>query len=1363
MMKRIQDKLLFILILGTTLPMLTTETVTLSTAQDAQEKEILTNLDSVVEQKKNMIDQFFAQEKSHAEIVSHMPLAAQSVQSLISGLEQGQESATYQDVVSYITPLISTIAQQRKLQDIYILSPTGQVVYTLNASGEVGKELFALGLEQNNFSLSVQKAINNKQPASSLFQDYLSDQLRFSAFITAPILNGNEVQGVIAFQVTPSNLDYIVQDYTALETTGETVLARLADDKALFISPLRFNDNAANNVGVQLNQDSGKPIQEAVQGVSGQGPSVDYRNIDILASWRYLPDYSLGIVVKIDREEAFKSINQRKNIVYLIAVLISLPFLIFAYIISRRLTRPLIDIVESTNAITSGNLDQRIAVNSEDELGQLANSINEMSDHINRAFKEEESTRWLQHGVEQLSETMRGNQISTDLSDNIVAFVSNYLNAKVGSLYIVKETELELAGGFAFVPHFGNQVIAFGDGLVGQSAISKKHMVVHDLPEDYAAISSSLGEVTPHTLIIYPIVKEDAVIAVIELGWLTKEHPQCLTFLDAISESVGTALGVADSHNKLQVLLDQSQQQMEELQVREEELRAINEEVEQRSKQLAHSQKELERQSNELKSTNEALEHKTTSLEEQNAAVEAKNKEIEESKHQLETKAEQLEASSKYKSEFLANMSHELRTPLNSMLILSRILADNDEKNLDDDQVESAQVINNSGKQLLNLINDILDLSKIEAGKMEVNFEEFNFSGIVKELAGQFKPVAKEKGLELVTSTESDVLDFQSFDVQKTQQILKNLLSNALKFTDKGTVSITTKMAPDDHLFVNPTLNEVPVMSISVNDSGIGISKEKTKAIFEAFQQADGSTSRKYGGTGLGLTISRHLTDLIGGELSVHSDTGQGSTFTLHLPLRAAMQSKTAEEPMIASAGPVALSTETTAVAPAAPQVANEQLEASFTNDMPTLSSDGQQVIVIIEDDIGFSKVLNQLAKRSGFDCVCAHTGEKGLEYIEKYQPCGVILDLGLPDIEGSELLAQLKQSDTTKDIPVHIISGHNKSKELIEIGAEGYHQKPIAKQEISDLFSSFISSQSAGDNEKIIIFDDATANARLDLSFLNHTQVDTIAVHSYDELSHNLGNSCDPIKGIIIKAKNLSQEANDWLDHSYQFAQENDISIVLFVDNKPSSEQKDTLEKYNCHVILDGTHSNERLHDEVSLFLSQFNPSQSQESETSLVDSFPPIPVATPAPAPILSISEDESSEPGNSISVQGCNVLLVDDDLRNTFALSKVLKKQGMIVTLADNGQMALEKLYANDDIDIVLMDIMMPVMDGYEAMTQIRQNDKYSALPIIALTAKAMQEDRRKCVEAGASDYLTKPVDVDKLVAMMKVWLYQEATQS
>jgi len=1332
-MNRIQNKLLVLLIIIAILPTVVIEFLAFQKSKTEQQKDTLLSMNATLSQRVELMSQQFNQEISQANTVANSPNVVSELKLLNSN------NNTNQAISPSVEHFLNKTKDARQLNNIYLISLTGNINFSYAASDDLGTNIYTGAFNQDALAMLVQDVLRTKKPAYSSFDKYKADNDNFSAFIAHPVIDDGALLGAVVFQVYTGIFDEITQSDTSLGNTGEVLLARLDVNQAIFLSPLRFSEKNAKALTLDLDSDMSHAMKQAVQGVSGQGESIDYRLHEVLAAWRYIEAFNLGIVVKIDKQEALSTLTAFKVFIYVIVLAISIPVILFAYLISRRFTRPIIDMVHSTNAIANGDLDQALNVSSDDEIGQLANSINEMSNHINQAFKNEEAERWLQEGVVKLSENMRGNQISTDLADNIVSFVCSYLNAKVGSLYIVKDQELELAGGYAFVPHFANQSIEFGDGLVGQVAISKNVMTINQVPEDYVSISSSMGEITPRTLVIFPLMKDDNVVGVMELGWLEQEHKYTHQYLEAISESMATALSVAESHHKLQVLLDQSQQQMEELQVREEELRAINEEVEQRSTQLASSQKKLEQQSQELQSSNDALEHRNT-------AIEAKNAEIEISRQEISQKAEELEASSRYKSEFLANMSHELRTPLNSMLILSRILSDNDEGNLDEDQVESSKVIHRSGQELLSLINDILDLSKIEAGKMEVLYESYNLRDITYELNGQFKAITAEKGLTFDVEIDDDVPRFMAIEVQKVQQVLKNLLSNAIKFTEHGGVTLSAKIAPVGQTFAHSSLYENPVLAISIIDTGIGISAEKQKAIFEAFQQADGSTSRKYGGTGLGLTISRHLTELIEGELGVESIPNQGSTFTLYIPIKEALDNASPSNEMMISSVPNVVTPKP-----------EEQSLVTLKEKIDGISDDNK-VIVIIEDDINFSKVLSSLATKAGFKCIMANTGAQGISLVKEHQPCGVILDLGLPDLPGADILDILKEQPETSDIPVHVISGHNKTKELTDKGAAAFHQKPIATQEIRTLLYSLVKSSPSQNKQHLMLLDQGDSESHIDLSFLKETSMTVEPVGSLDELSHQLGNNGHCVSGIIIKSQHLQDSQLTWLHDNYQFNHERNISVIVFVDEEPLQAQITTLEQVDCHVIINGSHSNERLHDEVLLFLSGVDNSTNIEKTQLPLQAEEASALEKPEQTTVIT---KEVPTGVNESSFAGCEVLLVDDDLRNTFALSKVLKKQGMKVTLADNGQMALDRLATNDTINIVLMDIMMPVMDGHEAMRQIRLQDKYANMPIIALTAKAMQEDRRKCVEAGASDYLTKPVDIDKLVAMMRVWLYQEVT--
>ena len=1332
-MKKIQHKLLLVLIIVAVLPAAITELFTYQSTKNELKKETYHRLNATMNHRIDLMFQEFTQALNQAKIVAKTPY-------VIDELVLLNDPKNNNHIVSNVVQsFFEDIKSNRQLHNIYLITENGDISFSLKSSNDLNTNIYTSIFNQSHMANLVQKVLTTKQPAYSKFDSYQADNNTITAFIAHPVMSNDTLIGSVVFQITPSIFHAAIQSELTIGDTGEVLLAHLHNSKLHYVSPLRFSPKDNNNFSLNLYDDINHATTLAVKGANGHGALIDYRLENVLAQWRYIEKYNLGMVVKIDEAQAMSQINVFQLTLYLIFSAISIPVIIIAYLISRHYTRPIIDVVNSTNTIANGNIEDELIITSADEIGQLATSINEMSNHINQAFKNEEAERWLQEGVVKLSTTMRGNQISTDLADNIVSFVCSYLNAKVGSLYIVKDEELELAGSFAFVPQLVNQTIEFGDGLVGQAAMSKSVITINDLPKDYMHVSSSMGKILPQTLVVFPLIKDDVVVGVIELGWLDREHAQTYTFLDAISESMATALSVAESHHKLQILLDQSQQQMEELQVREEELRAINDEVEQRSTQLANSQKKLEQQSQELQSTNDALEYK-------NSAIEAKNAEIEISRQEISKKAEELEISSKYKSEFLANMSHELRTPLNSMLILSRILSDNYEGNLDDDQVESSKVIHSSGQELLSLINDILDLSKIEAGKMEVLYESYNLRDITHELNGQFKAITDEKGLTFDVIIDNNVPRLIPIDVQKVQQVLKNLLSNAIKFTEIGGVTISAKIASNDQVFNLKSLSEQPVLAISIIDSGIGISAEKQKAIFEAFQQADGSTSRKYGGSGLGLTISRHLTGLIQGELNVESVLNQGSTFTLYLPMKNTVENANEYEESLATATKNSIATNTD-------MISNTQQSLLTHQQHMNTIDDNNKIIVIIEDDINFSKVLSSLATKYGFNCVLANTGTQGINLVKEHNPCGVILDLGLPDMSGADILDMMKNHSETRDIPVHIISGHDKTKELTDRGAAAFHQKPVATQEIESLLYSLMKYPENNKQQQLVVFNHNDSNSSIDLSFLTETPIQIINVDSLDELSHFLSNSDHCVNGVIIKSQSLNDNMLIWLNDSYQFNSERDISVIIFVDNEPDSNQITSLQQFNCHVIINGAHSNERLHDEISLFLSTVeNPLSSHtpiESQSM---------VTTAVIDPKI---ENNNLVIKNEIDFSGCEVLLVDDDLRNTFSLSKVLKKQGMKVILADNGQMALDRLAVNDGINIVLMDIMMPIMDGHEAMKKIRQQDKYINLPVIALTAKAMQEDRVKCIEAGASDYLTKPVDIDKLITMMHVWLYQEVT--
>jgi CheY-like chemotaxis protein/signal transduction histidine kinase/CHASE3 domain sensor protein len=737
--------------------------------------------------------------------------------------------------------------------------------------------------------------------------------------------------------------------------------------------------------------------------------------------------------------------------------------------------------------------------------------------------------------------------------------------------------------------------------------------------------------------------------------------------------------------------------QAEELQIQQEELRQLNEELEQQAQNLKQQQEELQM-------TNEELEEQTQSLEE-------KNKEVEASKNDIEQKTKQLEISSKYKSEFLANMSHELRTPLNSLLILSKDLSENRKKNLDEVQVESAEIIYKSGHDLLVLINEVLDLSKIEAGKMGINVEKVSLKNLTDTLLRDFKHHAQQKGLKLICKLGAALPEFIHTDSQRLNQILKNLISNAIKFTEKGSVTISVNR------------NSETTLNISVTDTGIGISEDKQTAIFEAFQQAEGGTSRKYGGTGLGLSISRELAKLLEAEIKLSSKPNQGSTFSLIIPLEI--------HPEQESVNTITLKP---VLHTPRPDSYQDKIDANYLNyltiedDRNTIKTD-DKVVLIIEDDLKFASILLKQANIKGFKCLSAATGEDGLLLASKYKPQAIILDMGLPGIKGQQVLHELKANPSVRHIPVHIISANDRSLEPIREGAVEYLMKPISKDGLEEAFNRIENFVNRKMKNLLIIEDSENSRKAMKILIGNGDVKCFEAATGKEALAMYEQNHIDCIILDIglpdMSGFDLIQKLEDIKGHNMP-------PIIVYTGKELTKEENNLLQKYAESIIIKGIKSEERLLDETALFLHR-TISNLPKSKQMIINS----------------LYDKEAI-------FHSKKILLVDDDMRNVFALSKILQERGMEVIKSENGKKALEMLDTHADIDLVLMDIMMPEMDGYEAMKRIRSQEKLKDLPVIALTAKAMKDDKQKCIDAGANDYITKPIDVERLLSLMRVWL-------
>ncbi len=932
-----------------------------------------------------------------------------------------------------------------------------------------------------------------------------------------------------------------------------------------------------------------------------------------------------------------------------------------------------------------------------------------------------------------LAACMSGNQEMEPLCTNIIDYICDRLGAPTGLMYATYEdSSLALCGVHAHRQRKNRSyVFRPGEGLVGQVARNKKSMILEDVPQGYLSVESGLGEIPPQVIYLKPILHEGRVIALLEMGLFNKPDNDQTALIDGMDESIAAAVLSAQSRAIQAQLLEKSQQMTKELQAQQEELKATNEELEEQTQMLTASECRLKKQQEELQASNEELEEKTELLQRTKVSVEEKNKKLDELRKNLEKKAKDLETSSRYKSEFLANMSHELRTPLNSMLLLSKLIADNKEGNLKQDQVESINVIYNSGRDLLSLINEILDLSKIEAGKMQLVIQAISLHDIKDSLYQNFQALAAEKGLSLDIDVQDNLPETIVNDPARILQVLKNFISNAVKFTSQGGVSILFYVPDSDTRFDREDLSAELSIAIDVKDTGIGIPEKKQKQIFEAFQQADGTTTREYGGTGLGLSISRELAKLLGGEIHLKSLEGVGSTFTLYLPIQLSQKSEHDGSSSERSHEDVASHDNYKA-----PSIDNENLteqsepaESDQTAQIHRTGSD-TKTLLIIEDDENFAKTLVAFCSGKGFEAVVATSGEEGLKLAEAQPFIGIILDIHLPGISGWQVIELLKKNPATRHIPVHFMSADDLNPEAFAKGAIGFLTKPVAQEDLDAMIEKLDAIMIKKQKDLLLVEDNP--GQRMAITKLIKgidvyiTEVDTgekalteLKQKNFDCMILDLG--LPDMTGFDL----LSEIEKDKMIHP--------PPVIVYTAKNLSLEEETKLRRYSDSIIIKGIRSEERLVDETSLFLHRMVASMPEEKKHMIC-------------------SLHNLDEP-----LEGKTILLVDDDMRNVFALSKVLTSKGLEIIKAENGLRAIEIIEQRDDINLVLMDIMMPVMDGYEAIKKIREKKRFKKLPILALTAKAMKKDKDDCIAAGANDYLPKPVNIERLLSMIRVWLY------
>jgi HAMP domain-containing protein/CheY-like chemotaxis protein/signal transduction histidine kinase len=1005
--------------------------------------------------------------------------------------------------------------------------------------------------------------------------------------------------------------------------------------------------------------------------------------------------------------------------------------------LAQTLTTQLRAIADVSTAVTQGDLGREIAVEAWGEVAELKDNINQMIANLRETTRKNAEQDWLNSNLARFSGMLQGQRDLQAVSRLIMSELTPLVGARHGAFFAVEgtngdEPELRLIASYGFKQRkAATNRYRFGEALVGQAALERTSIVVTEPPADYIRIASGLGEATPAEIVVMPVLFEDQVLAVIELASFERFSDAQHAFLDQLSETIGVVLNTIAATMRTEELLLQSQSltqdlqsQSEELQAQQEELKHSNLELEQQAQTLKASEELLQQQQEELQQTNEELEEKAQQLEEQNRRIEIKNQEIELARAALEEKAEQLALSSRYKSEFLANMSHELRTPLNSLLILAKLLADDPGRNLTDKQKEFARTIHSAGSDLLSLINDILDLSKVEAGRMDVHATDVALSEVSEYAAKTFQPLAQEKGLTFEIVVENGLPPSIRTDEQRLQQVLRNLLSNAFKFTDAGRVELRISRPAGDRRFDHPVLQRAHgIVAFIVEDSGIGIPQDKLKLIFEAFQQADGTTSRKYGGTGLGLSISREIARLLGGEIRAESKPGSGSTFTLFLP-------ESYVEPETPT--PILAPDEQDADLPF-PELDTATLlhQSDVDDDRETLEP-GDRVVLIVEDDPAFAETVLGVARERGFKGVVALRGDTGLALAQEYRPDAIVLDLQLSGIDGVTLLDNLKRDPETRHIPVHIVSAEDGRQRALRAGAVAFLRKPATIEELEEAFSGLAGFIDRGVKRLLVVEDDETQRSSIVELIGSGDDVEITAVASGEEALSELEQR--EYDCMVLDLKLPGRSGYALLEEVKRDDRFRDVPIIVYTGKELTKREETQLRRYAETIIVKDVSSPERLLDETSLFLHRVESRLPSEKRRMLEQLH------------------------GSEAVFEGKKVLIADDDVRNVFALASVLESHGMEVLFADNGREALEVLDANPDVDLVLMDIMMPELDGYETTRAVRKRPDFERLPIIALTAKAMKGDREKSIEAGASDYVTKPVDTDQLLSLIRVWLYR-----
>lgn len=1357
---KIGPKLMSILLTTGLLPLLVAGYLYGEWIEKSLTEQSFIKLTTVQNIRKGQIENYFVKTVNDIKVLA----ASDRIHSLLAQMasaEDVQEKAAHEkpELESTFSGRVVTALQEfiqlNGYQDLYIADGDhGHVLFSLGGYGESGSNLSYGSLKDSLLGKTWQEVISSKSTVVSDFEPYAPARNQHMAFISHPILNySGDVIGVLSLRFGAELISAIVESTKGMGDTGESYLVGWLNgrDEFEFRSNMKTMGGGRYVVGHRLDKKLDYWMDAREKGsAGGHDVYLDSAGKEVLVAYDKLDIQGMDwfLISKIDKYEVTAPIRDIYTKLAFVVLSLTGVIGVVAWLMSRSFTQPIITGMKFADAVANGKFDEELNLARKDEIGDLARSLNAMSSNLREVD-------WLKSGKQQLDDTLRGEHDTDELARLCIGFMVKHLGAELGGLYLQREASLELRASYAFSDRKGNfNSFALGEGMIGQAALEGETLFFTNVQEDAPPFNYGAGEDIPGHYAAVPLSMEGNLIGVVLIGSVAPFTKLQKTFVRQNADNIAVLVNTARSRQRIADLLHQANQQKEELkatnseleeqttalraseaelQAQQEELRVTNEELEEQAKALKESEAELQAQQEELRVTNEELQERTQALEEQKREIWSKNSSLEEAREAVERKMRELEVASKYKSEFLANMSHELRTPLNSILILSQLIAGNKEGNLTGKQVESAGAIHSSGAELLNLINEILDLSKVEAGKIDLVWEEVPFARIESDITSMFKDVAEEKGLDFAIHQAQDLPEGIYTDSQRLQQILRNLLTNAFKFTDQGKVTLEMER-PTPEMVEGSSLTSSESVVFSVKDEGIGIPEKKQAAIFEAFQQADGSTSRKYGGTGLGLSISRELAKLLGGIITLDSVEGRGSTFTVILPEKSQPEIPKPVKGEVPALNKVSVEREeeheeeATLLVPVLREHP-DTMEGEVEDDRKEVTPDCKSLL-IIEDDNQFSKVLRDFSREHGFKCIIAEDGEKGLHYADYYSPSAIILDIGLPGIDGWTVMERLKNNPKLRHIPVHFMSASDSSMDAMRMGAIGYVTKPVSMEKIEETLCK-MEHLIAKPVSRLLLVEDDDVQRESIRELIGNSDVVTTAVATGNEAFEELQK--EHYDCMILDLGLGDMSGFDLLEKIREDESLYHVPIIIYTGRELSQEEEQQLNTYAETIIIKGAKSPERLLDESALFLHRVEANLPEEKRE------------------MLKLVHDKEAV------LNGRTILLVDDDMRNVFALSSVLEERNMEVVIARDGVECLEKLEKHSEIEGVLMDIMMPRMDGYDATREIRKNPKYRKLPIIALTAKAMKGDRAKCIEAGASDYLAKPVNPEKLLSMLRVWLY------